>query len=97
MAPAKKTIRLVAKEAKEASISRALIGLKDGTSRLPHFAAKACNVNYSTLKNQLSGRLSCKASHSEQQLLSNEQEKVLLKWIKGSSPPLDTLPATSFA
>jgi hypothetical protein len=49
MAPAKKTIKLVAKEAKEASTSRALIGLKDGTFRSPHFAAKACKVNYSTL------------------------------------------------
>jgi len=71
--------------AKEARIQAALVGIANGQYPSVNHAARECGVPPSTLHHRLNGRQSRVESHEEQQLLSANEEKEIVRWITHST------------
>jgi hypothetical protein len=66
----------------ESRITQALSGVQSSQYRSLYHAAQVLNLPRSTLTRRVNGGLSRSQARHQQQKLSYEQEKVLLKWIK---------------
>lgn len=69
----------------EPKIQQAILGLESGTYKTVASAARALNINKSTLHYRLHGAVPNHSAHAAQQLLSPEQERVLVDWAKYSA------------
>ena len=67
--------------AKEARIQTALVGIANGQYPSVNHAARECGVPPSTLHHHLNGRQTRVESHEDQQLLSANEEKEIVRWI----------------
>ena len=67
---------------KEALVLEALVGIKSGKYKSGYEAARELEINASTVYRRLKGYSSRATARIEQQLLSEAEEKTILKWIK---------------
>ena len=65
----------------EADIQKAISGYKSGTYSSIRNAALACRVPNATLQLRMSGGTSRSDAHEYRQILSNAEERTLVRWI----------------
>jgi hypothetical protein len=64
-------------------LAQAITGVNSGLYKSSYAAAKALNLKPNTVLKRVNGRPSQQEARQQQQLLSESQEKTLLRWIKG--------------
>ena len=68
-------------EDKEIRMQAAIQDFQDRKYKSSRDAARAYNISDSTLRNRMAGRTTRVNSHGLQQILSNAEEKTLVRWI----------------
>jgi predicted transcriptional regulator len=63
-------------------VTEAVLGIKSGKFKSAYQAAKVLGLTKTTVTKRLNGGLTRAEARQKQQLLSKNQEKTLLKWIK---------------
>jgi hypothetical protein len=74
--------RSIKAQEREIRLIEAVIGVKSGKYKTAYAASKALQLNLNTILKRVNGGNTQQEARQQQQLLSKNQETVLLKWIK---------------